>query len=139
MSYFQNIFILSNTLSYCELWFFSLPTLSMFDITRNILDNIIYRRIISGCRTYTLHIRKISSKILSYKVLSYDYILQRIFHCLIPKYLFLILTIFRIKTFLGRFELNDKFQGRFEIRNFKTQKWVSMFLSYLVENFFWSF
>jgi hypothetical protein len=28
------------------------------------------------------------------------------------------------------------FLGRFEIRNFKTQKWVSMFLSYLVENFF---
>jgi hypothetical protein len=25
---------------------------------------------------------------------------------------------------------------RFEIRNFKTQKWVSMFLTYLVENFF---
>ena len=29
--------------------------------------------------------------------------------------------------------------GRFEIRNFKSEKWVSMFLSYLVENFFWSF
>jgi hypothetical protein len=25
---------------------------------------------------------------------------------------------------------------RFEIKNFKTQKWVWMFLSYLVENFF---
>ena len=25
---------------------------------------------------------------------------------------------------------------RFEIKKFKTQKWVSMFLSYLVENFF---
>jgi hypothetical protein len=33
----------------------------------------------------------------------------------------------------------DKFGrlfGRFEIRNFKTQKWVWMFLSFLVENFF---
>ena len=30
------------------------------------------------------------------------------------------------------FSLHD----RFEVRNFKTQKWVSMFLSYLVENFF---
>ena len=28
---------------------------------------------------------------------------------------------------------------QFEIRNFKTQKWVSMLLSYLVEFFFWSF
>jgi hypothetical protein len=27
-------------------------------------------------------------------------------------------------------------QGRFEIRNFKSQEWVSMFLTHLVENFF---
>ena len=41
---------------------------------------------------------------------------------------------FDLKTQLD--ETFPKAERQFEIRNFKSQKWVSIFLSYIVEHFF---